>query len=197
MRDRSSLEAHQHDDSCYSEKLICGQEESEGHHHTDDCYTVTRELECQIQEHQHSSENGCFDEEGNLVCKLEEHTHADSCYKEHRELTCGLEETEGHHHTDSCYEKVLTCGKEVHTHSTACYKADLQIESAAVASTGMTSAAAVPDLSDEDYYSEDDSLASKSLDEAENTDGDDKITSEDSSEDETEADIEEENTDRG
>lgn len=191
------IEAHQHDDSCYSEKLICGQEESEGHHHTDDCYTVTRELECQIQEHQHSSENGCFDEEGNLVCKLEEHTHADSCYKEHRELTCGLEETEGHHHTDSCYEKVLTCGKEVHTHSTACYKADLQIESAAVASTGMTSAAAVPDLSDEDYYSEDDSLASKSLDEAENTDGDDKITSEDSSEDETEADIEEENTDRG
>ena len=62
--------------------------------------------------------------------------------KEDRELTCGLEESEGHHHTDSCYEKVLTCGREVHTHSAACYKADLKIESAAVASTGMTSAAA-------------------------------------------------------
>lgn len=136
------IEAHQHDDSCYSENLICGQEESEGHHHTDGCYTMTRELECNLVEHQHSSENGCFDEEGNLVCKQEEHTHSDSCYKEHRELTCGLEETEGHHHTASCYEKVLTCGKEVHTHSAACYKVDLEVESAAVASTGMTSAAA-------------------------------------------------------
>ena len=161
------IEAHQHDDSCYSENLICGQEESEGHHHTDDCYTVTRELECDLEEHQHSSENGCFDEEGNVVCKLEEHTHSDSCYKEHRELTCGLEETEGHHHTDSCYEKVLTCGKEVHTHSAACYKADLEIESAAVASTGMTSAAAVPDFSDNDYEAEDskdDSIVSESPD---------------------------------
>ena len=182
------IEAHQHDDSCYSENLICGQEESEGHHHTDDCYTVSRNLECDLEEHQHSSENGCFDEEGNVVCKLEEHTHSDSCYKEHRELTCGLEETEGHHHTDSCYEKVLTCGKEVHTHSTACYKADLQIESAAVASTGMTSAAAVPDFSDNDYEAEDskdDSIVSESLDEE---DADDAITPENNSEDKTDAD---------
>ena len=195
------IEAHQHDDSCYTENLICGQEESEGHHHTDDCYTVTRKLECQIQEHQHSSENGCFDEEGNLVCKLQEHTHSDSCYKELRELTCGLEESEGHHHTDSCYEKVLTCGKEVHTHSAACYKVNPEVESAGVASTGMTSAAA-PDLSDKDYYSEntddsedsqDNALVSKSLDEAELTEADknrdgDKISPEDNSEDETETD---------
>ena len=182
------IEAHQHDDSCYSENLICGQEESEGHHHTDDCYTVTRELECDLEEHQHSSENGCFDEEGNVVCKLEEHTHSDSCYKEHRELTCGLEETGGHHHTDSCYEKVLTCGKEVHTHSAACYKADLEIESAAVASTGMTSAAAVPDFSDNDYEAEDskdDSIVSESPDEE---DADDAITPENNSEDKTDAD---------
>ena len=195
------IEAHQHDDSCYSENLICGQEESEGHHHTDDCYTVSRDLECDLEEHQHSSENGCFDEEGNLVCKQKEHTHSDSCYKEHRELTCGLEESEGHHHTDSCYEKILTCGKEVHTHSAACYKANLQIESAAVASTGMTSAAAVPSLSEEDYYSENskdsknDTIVSESLDKAEQTDAvedtdedaDDKISPEENSVDETEA----------
>ncbi|MDO5138758.1 MAG: hypothetical protein Q4D71_09930, partial [Oscillospiraceae bacterium] len=148
------IEAHQHDDSCYSENLICGQEESEGHHHIEDCYTVTRELVCQLQEHRHSAENNCFDEEGNLVCALEEHTHADSCYEEHRELTCGLEETEGHQHTDSCYEKVLTCGKEVHTHSADCYRADLEIQSAAVASTGTTSASAAA-FPDEEYFTED------------------------------------------
>ena len=136
------IEAHQHDDSCYSEDLICGQEESEGHHHTEDCYTVTRNLICTIEEHQHSPENGCFAEDGSLICTLEEHTHADACYEESRELTCGLEETEGHHHTDSCYEKVLTCGKEVHIHSAECYRDDQEIQSAAVASTGMTSAAA-------------------------------------------------------
>ena len=205
------IEAHQHDDSCYSESLICGQEESDGHHHTEDCYTVTKELECQIEEHQHSSENGCFDEEGNLVCKLEEHTHSDSCYKEHRELTCGLEESEGHHHTDSCYTKVLTCGKEVHTHSAACYKADLQIE-AAVASTGMTSAAAVPDLSEEDIYTEDsehsqnDASTNEALAEQELTDtdaeqADDGLTSEDNSDDETKddtvADIRNDEKDKG
>ena len=204
------IEAHQHDDSCYSESLICGQEESDGHHHTEDCYTVTKELECQIEEHQHSSENGCFDEEGNLVCKLEEHTHSDSCYKEHRELTCGLEESEGHHHTDSCYTKVLTCGKEVHTHSAACYKADLQIE-AAVASTGMTSAAAVPDLSEEDIYTEDsehsqnDASTNEALDEQEQADADkahadDGLTSEDDSEDEIKddtADIRNDEKDKG
>ena len=164
------IEAHQHDDSCYTEELICGQEESEGHHHTEDCYTVTKDLVCSLEEHQHSAENGCYDEAGNLICKLEEHTHTDSCYEEHRELTCGLEETEGHHHTDSCYEKVLTCGKPVHTHSAACYKADPEIQSAAVASTGMTSAAAVSDLSEEEYAQEeshDESIGSQAFDEPE------------------------------
>ena len=136
------VEAHQHDDSCYSENLVCGQEESEGHHHTEDCYTVTRELVCPLEEHEHSSESGCFAEDGSLICTLEEHAHGDFCYKESRELTCGLEESEGHRHTDSCYEKVLTCGKEVHTHSDACYRVDKEVRSAAVASTGTTSAAA-------------------------------------------------------
>ena len=69
------VEAHQHDDSCYSENLVCGQEESEGHHPTEDCYTVTRELVCPLEEHEHSSESGCFAEDGSLICTLEEHTH--------------------------------------------------------------------------------------------------------------------------
>ena len=114
-------EEHQHTDSCYEKVLICGKEESEGHHHDDSCYTVTKELDCQLEEHQHSAENGCYDEEGNLICQLAEHAHGDSCYKEVKTLTCGLEESEGHHHSEACYEKVLVCGKEAHTHSEACF----------------------------------------------------------------------------
>lgn len=114
------IEAHQHDDSCYSEELICTIPESEGHTHDDSCYTTHDELSCQLEEHVHGE--GCYDEEGNLICELIEHEHDSSCWQEVTELTCGLEESEGHHHTDACYEKVLTCGKETHTHSEACYE---------------------------------------------------------------------------
>ena len=114
------IETHQHDDSCYSEELICTIPESEGHTHDDSCYTTHDELSCQLEEHVHGE--GCYDEEGNLICELIEHEHDSSCWQEVTELTCGLEESEGHHHTDACYEKVLTCGKEAHTHSEACYE---------------------------------------------------------------------------
>ena len=206
------IEAHQHDDSCYTEELICGQEESEGHHHTEDCYTVTKDLVCSLEEHQHSAENGCYDEDGNLICKLEEHTHTDSCYEEHRELTCGLEETDGHTHTDSCYKKVLVCGKQVHTHSAECYKADPELQSAAVAPTGMTSAAATSDYSVEEYAQEeshDASIGSQAFDEPEETGSEDQNPGEEtidegSSSAETEdnqdanqdADIKDENADK-
>ena len=115
------IEEHQHSDSCYEERLVCGQKESDGHQHDDSCYTSTTELTCGSQEHRHSSEKGCYDADGNLVCELQEHVHDDSCYEEVRVLTCGREEYKGHQHTDACYEKVLTCGKEVHTHSGKCY----------------------------------------------------------------------------
>lgn len=118
------IEEHQHDDSCWSEVLACEIPESDGHQHTGDCYTAVRELVCEILEHEHSAENGCYDEDGNLVCSEVEHMHGDGCYRETRELTCGLEESEGHHHDGSCYEKVLDCRKEYHVHSAACYKED-------------------------------------------------------------------------
>ena len=35
-------------------------------------------------------------------CGMEEHQHTDDCYTVERELTCGLEESEGHTHTDEC-----------------------------------------------------------------------------------------------
>lgn len=114
------IEAHQHDDSCYEDVLVCGQEESEGHTHDESCYSISQELICEIPEHQH--DETCYDEDGNLQCQIQEHEHTDNCYIENRELTCTLEESEGHHHTDACYEKNLICGKEVHTHSPACYE---------------------------------------------------------------------------
>lgn len=125
------IEEHQHDESCYESRLICGREESEGHHHDDSCYTVTQELDCSLEEHQHSAENGCYDGEGNLICEIPEHTHDSSCYKDVETLTCGQVESEGHHHTDACYEEVLVCDKEAHIHNTECYKED----SSAVAAT--------------------------------------------------------------
>lgn len=133
------MEAHQHDDSCYSEELICEIPESDGHHHTDECYSVTREQICELEEHVHSEENGCYDEEGNLICELQEHQHDDSCYEEARTLICGQEESNGHHHGPECYEKVLTCGKEAHTHSEECYKDE---SSAVAASTSSPAEAA-------------------------------------------------------
>ncbi len=57
------------------------------------------------------------------MCGLEEsegHTHDETCYDEEGNLACGLEESEGHTHTDECYEYQITCGLEEHTHSVEC-----------------------------------------------------------------------------
>ena len=117
------LEEHQHsDDECYREYLICGLEESKGHQHSDSCYTIDRHLICTAEEHTHDQD--CYDAEGNLTCALEEHSHTEECYREDRVLSCQKEETEGHSHDASCYEKVLVCGKEVHTHSAKCFEND-------------------------------------------------------------------------
>ena len=136
------IEAHQHDESCYEERLICNIPESDGHKHTADCYSTTQKLICDRSEHLHTS--NCYDEEGNLTCSQEEHQHGEECYEEIQELICGLEESEGHHHDSSCYEKVLTCEKEVHTHSPACYREDAAsvaaTEHSAIATTTTTSA---------------------------------------------------------
>ena len=136
------IEAHQHDESCYEERLICNIPESDGHKHTADCYSTTQKLICDRSEHLHTSD--CYDEEGNLTCSQEEHQHGEECYEEIQELICGLEESEGHHHDSSCYEKVLTCEKEVHTHSPACYREDAAsvaaTEHSAIATTTTTSA---------------------------------------------------------
>ena len=64
---------------------------------------------CGIEEHVHTEECYASSENRVLTCTLEEsdaHTHTDACYTEAQVLTCALEESEGHTHSDSCYEIV-------------------------------------------------------------------------------------------
>lgn len=53
LQAQCGIEAHQHDDSCYSEKLVCGEAESPDHHHTDACYE--KALTCEKEVHVHSA----------------------------------------------------------------------------------------------------------------------------------------------
>lgn len=143
-------ETHTHTEACYDTQLVCSQEESQGHTHTghvhtDACYTVARTPICESTEpdHVHTEEcyetqreltctqdTGCYDANGNLVCGLEEtqgHTHTQACYE--TQLVCGQEETEPHTHTDSCYQvqRELVCGQEeviLHTHTEGCWDED-------------------------------------------------------------------------
>jgi len=119
---RCGKEAHEHTAGCYEKVLICREPEADGHHHTDDCYRIEKVLDCNMEEHTHGPE--CRDAEGNLTCEKAEHTHDETCYRKEKELICGQKESEGHHHTDACYENKLICGKEVHIHSTECYEND-------------------------------------------------------------------------
>lgn len=147
---REETQCHTHTEVCYETQLVCGQEEGQGHTHaghvhTDACYTVTQTRICESTEpdHVHTEEcseahqeltctqgTGCYDANGNLVCGLEEtqgHTHSEDCYE--TQLVCGQEETEPHTHTDNCYQvqRELVCGQEeviLHTHTEGCWDED-------------------------------------------------------------------------
>lgn len=147
---REETQGHTHTEVCYETQLVCSQEESQahshtGHVHTDACYTVTQTRICESTEpdHVHTEEcseahqeltctqdTGCYDENGNLICGLEEtqgHTHTQACYE--TQLVCGQEETEPHTHTDNCYQvqRELVCGQEeviLHTHTEGCRDED-------------------------------------------------------------------------
>lgn len=95
-------EEHRHSDACYTEKLTCGQKETDGHTHTDACYKTEKKLICGQEE-------------------SETHQHTDACYQEEKTLICGKQEEAAHHHTAACYTRELTCGKEEHTHTDECY----------------------------------------------------------------------------
>lgn len=143
---QEETQGHTHTEACYETQLVCSQEESQGHTHTghvhtDACYTVTQTRICESTEpdHVHTKEcseahqeltctqdTGCYDENGNLIGGLEEtqgHAHSEDCYE--TQLVCGQEETEPHTHTDNCYQvqRELVCGQEeviLHTHTENC-----------------------------------------------------------------------------
>lgn len=147
---QEETQGHTHTEACYETQLVCGQEEGQGHTHTghihtEECYTVGETLVCTNTEpdHVHTEEcheahqeltctqdTGCYDENGNLICGLEEtqgHTHTQACYE--TQLVCGQEETEPHTHTDNCYQvqRELVCGQEeviLHTHTEGCRDED-------------------------------------------------------------------------
>lgn len=96
--------------------------------------TLERELICGMEEHQHSVEQGCYQEiaaePSQPICGMEEagHAHSEECYSEESVLTCTEPEGDGHQHDESCYtmETTLICElpeAEGHTHTAECYPA--------------------------------------------------------------------------
>lgn len=78
--------------------------------------------------HTHNEGGWTCVEQPKLICEVEEHTHDDSCWQAGEQtLTCGLEESGDHHHSEECYtpgERTLVCELEEHTHTDACYKTE-------------------------------------------------------------------------
>lgn len=75
---------------------LCGLEE---HTHDETCYSESGELICGLEEHVHDESCVAPPEVPSYICGKEEHTHDETCYDESGVLTCGLEE---HHHSEEC-----------------------------------------------------------------------------------------------
>lgn len=124
---------HEHTDDCYTEvqTLTCMEEE---HVHGDDCFDPEDgSLICEKFEHTH--DESCYTTEYELTCGLEEGELVEQVVEptQSAELAAmavaepvALEpavdtvEPIYHHHTDACYEEVLTCPLPEHHHTVAC-----------------------------------------------------------------------------
>lgn len=124
-------EEHTHDETCPVDPdtgdFLCGFEE---HTHTDDCHTTETETEeklvCGYEEGQVISD-GAADEDG--IAALEDTNTATSVAED--SSSEAVSEPVLHHHTEACYEKVLTCTIPEHTHTLACladYSADVETD---------------------------------------------------------------------
>lgn len=123
-------EEHTHDDYCIDPdtgNYICGFEE---HTHTDDCFTTETETEekliCGYEEGQVLSD-GTAAEDG--IAALEDTNTATSVADD--SSSEAVSEPVLHHHTEACYEKVLTCTIPEHTHTLECladYSADVETD---------------------------------------------------------------------
>lgn len=125
-------EEHTHDDTCPVDPdtgdFLCGFEE---HTHTDDCFTTETETEekliCGYEEGQVLSDGTAADDDG--IAVLEDTNTATSVADD--SSSEAVSEPVLHHHTEACYEKVLTCTIPEHTHTLACladYSADVETD---------------------------------------------------------------------
>lgn len=124
---------HEHTEDCYTEvqTLTCMEEE---HVHGDDCFDPEDgTLICEKFEHTH--DENCYTTEYELTCGLEEGELVEQVVEPTQsaelaamavaepvalEPTVDTVEPIYHHHTDACYEKVLTCPLPEHHHTVAC-----------------------------------------------------------------------------
>lgn len=124
---------HEHTDDCYTEvqTLTCTEEE---HVHGDDCFDPEDgSLICDKFEHTH--DESCYTTEYELTCGLEEGELVEQVVEptqsaelaamavaEPVALAPAVDTVEPiyHHHTDACYEEVLTCPLPEHHHTVAC-----------------------------------------------------------------------------
>ena len=124
-------EEHTHDETCPVDpdtgEFLCGYEE---HEHSDDCYTTETETEekliCGYEEGQVISD-GTAAEDG--IAALEDTNTATSVAED--SSSEAVSEPVLHHHTEACYEKVLTCTIPEHTHTLECladYSADVETD---------------------------------------------------------------------
>ena len=124
-------EEHTHDETCPIDddgNFTCGYEE---HTHTDDCYTTETETEeklvCGYEEGQVLSDGTAADNDG--IAALEDTNTATSVAEDSGSEA--VSEPVLHHHTEACYEKVLTCTIPEHTHTLECladYSADVETD---------------------------------------------------------------------
>lgn len=125
-------EEHTHDETCPVDPdtgdFLCGFEE---HTHTDDCFTTETETEeklvCGYEEGQVLSDGTAADDDG--IAALEDTNTATSVAED--SSSEAVSEPVLHHHTEACYEKVLTCTIPEHTHTLACladYSADVETD---------------------------------------------------------------------
>lgn len=124
---------HEHTEDCYTEvqTLTCMEEE---HVHGDDCFDPEDgTLICEKFEHTH--DENCYTTEYELTCGLEEGELVEQVVEPTSsaelaamavaepvalEPTVDTVEPIYHHHTDACYEEVLTCPLPEHHHTVAC-----------------------------------------------------------------------------
>lgn len=125
-------EEHTHDETCPVDPdtgdFLCGYEE---HTHTDDCYTTETETEeklvCGYEEGEVLSDGTAVDDDG--IAALEDTNTATSVADD--SSSEAVSEPVLHHHTEACYEKVLTCTIPEHTHTLECladYSADVETD---------------------------------------------------------------------